>query len=455
MGGAYRSSYCRRKFRHLYNNVMRKIIAVSATPTLSQSITTNAINSPCETTIMRDMRFNYPFNELLLWAVLTNRQKMALFMWQNGEEAIVKALVACKLYKAMAQEAAQDDMEADVCEEMRNNAREFENLALDLLDYCYRSDVHITLQLLTYELQNWSKHTCLGIAVAAKHSAFLAHTASQMLVADLWMGGLRTRKHTNLKVILGLVFPVTITYLEFRSREELQLMPQTEEEHNLEMAEMDEEVEGTGEKEKMVRQTPRPIREQRELNSKVSSYVTIRSGSICNSSTRINKIENGKIFPLRHQPGQRARQDEEQEEEPQAGQEDLRVLRRAHHQVLGAHDGLCCLFGAVYICSTGEIGTTDVMAGSVCYSLPMHTWTGENKREPVNFAQKACCVDRKKKWNPCDLAVIIFFLVGMSLRLNPLPRTMVGSSTAWTSCTGTYGPWISLVSTNIWDPTLR
>lgn len=78
--------------------------------------------------------------------------------------------------------------------------REFENLALDLLDYCYRTDVHITLQLLTYELQNWSKHTCLGIAVAAKHSAFLAHTASQMLVADLWMGGLRTRKHTNLKV---------------------------------------------------------------------------------------------------------------------------------------------------------------------------------------------------------------------------------------------------------------
>ncbi|GBL91519.1 Transient receptor potential cation channel subfamily M member 1 [Araneus ventricosus] len=101
----------------------------------------------------------------------------------------------------MAQEAAQDDMEADVCEEMRNNAREFENLALDLLDYCYRSDVHITLQLLTYELQNWSKHTCLGIAVAAKHSAFLAHTASQMLVADLWMGGLRTRKHTNLKTL--------------------------------------------------------------------------------------------------------------------------------------------------------------------------------------------------------------------------------------------------------------
>ncbi|KFM78094.1 hypothetical protein X975_08313, partial [Stegodyphus mimosarum] len=58
------------------------------------------------------------------------------------------------------------------------------------------------------------------------------------------------------------------------------------------MAEMDDETEGSGEKEKMVRQTPRPLREQYE------SYVSIRSGSICNSSTRINKIENGKVFPF-------------------------------------------------------------------------------------------------------------------------------------------------------------
>lgn len=28
------------------------------------------------------------------------------------------------------------------------------------------------------------------------------------------------------------------------------------------------------------------------------SYVSIRSGSFCNSNTRINKIENGKVFPF-------------------------------------------------------------------------------------------------------------------------------------------------------------
>jgi len=34
--------------------------------------------------------FSYPFHELLVWAVLMKRQKMALFMWQQGEEAIAK-----------------------------------------------------------------------------------------------------------------------------------------------------------------------------------------------------------------------------------------------------------------------------------------------------------------------------------------------------------------------------
>lgn len=49
-------------------------------------------------------------------------------MWQHGEEALAKALVACKLYKAMAHEAAEDDMETEVYEELRAFGKEFENI---------------------------------------------------------------------------------------------------------------------------------------------------------------------------------------------------------------------------------------------------------------------------------------------------------------------------------------
>ena len=52
-----------------------------------------------------------------------------------------------------------------------------------------------------------------------------------MILSDLWLGGLRSRRWTNIKVILSLIFPPAILKLEFKSKEELQLMSQTEEEH--------------------------------------------------------------------------------------------------------------------------------------------------------------------------------------------------------------------------------
>lgn len=70
-----------------------------------------------------------PFNDSLqVWAVLTKRQGMAMLMWQHGEEATAKALVAAKLYKALAHEAADDDLETEVYEELRSYAKEFESL---------------------------------------------------------------------------------------------------------------------------------------------------------------------------------------------------------------------------------------------------------------------------------------------------------------------------------------
>ena len=45
------------------------------------------------------------------------------------------------------------------------------------------------------------------------------------------MGGLRTRRNTAIKVMLCLLLPPYILALEFKSREELSLMPQTLEEY--------------------------------------------------------------------------------------------------------------------------------------------------------------------------------------------------------------------------------
>jgi len=143
MGGAYRAQYTRRRFRMIYTKVMKRsggghqqhMHRNSCAPNcntrygksdnLTMSLLAETLPANRDTPL-----FDYPFNELLIWAVLTKRQQMALLMWQHGEEALAKALVALKLYKAMAHEAAEDDLETEVYDELRGYGKEFENIGM-------------------------------------------------------------------------------------------------------------------------------------------------------------------------------------------------------------------------------------------------------------------------------------------------------------------------------------
>lgn len=40
-------------------------------------------------------------------------------MRQNGEEILVKSLATCKLYKTMVHEAAKDELETEIYDELR------------------------------------------------------------------------------------------------------------------------------------------------------------------------------------------------------------------------------------------------------------------------------------------------------------------------------------------------
>uniref|UniRef100_A0A8D3E4E2 Transient receptor potential cation channel subfamily M member 1-like n=1 Tax=Scophthalmus maximus TaxID=52904 RepID=A0A8D3E4E2_SCOMX len=237
MGGAYRCKYTRKSFRTLYNNlyglkrVSGRLLLLNVLQERLHDDEPRAKgkgkkNKKKEEEVDIDIddpevsRFQYPFHELMVWAVLMKRQKMALFLWQRGEEAMAKALVACKLYKAMAHESSQSELVDDIYQDLENNSREFGQLAYELLDQSYKHDEQVAMKLLTYELKNWSNSTCLKLAVAAKHRDFIAHTCSQMLLTDMWMGCLRMGKSNCLKVILGIVFPPAILLMDFRLGEE-------------------------------------------------------------------------------------------------------------------------------------------------------------------------------------------------------------------------------------------
>uniref|UniRef100_A0A8C3Y495 non-specific serine/threonine protein kinase n=1 Tax=Catharus ustulatus TaxID=91951 RepID=A0A8C3Y495_CATUS len=270
LGEAYRSSYTRKHFRILYNNLYRKHKVASSKTKKSKS--SNQMDSgmgSTESTLhsqffrtaqpykckersspfpkykkksKEDINyaenyastgFIYPYNDLLVWAVLMKRQKMAMFFWQHGEEAMVKAVVACKLYRTMAHEAKQSNMVDDTSEELKKYSKEFGQLALDVLDKAFKQNEQMAMKLLTYELKNWSNSTCLKLAVSVGLRPFVSHTCTQMLLTDMWMGRLKMRKNSWFKVIMSILVPPTILMLEFKSKAEMSHVPQSPDFHQL------------------------------------------------------------------------------------------------------------------------------------------------------------------------------------------------------------------------------
>ncbi|OWK01088.1 hypothetical protein Celaphus_00018376, partial [Cervus elaphus hippelaphus] len=270
IGGAYRSSYTRKNFRALYNNLYRKHKQMT---TLTQSLSQPALHRRCRSGNRKESTestlhsqfirtaqpyqvkeksvalhksrkkskeeqnisddpdstgFIYPYNDLLVWAVLMKRQKMAMFFWQHGEEATVKAVIACILYRAMAREAKESNMVDDASEELKNYSKQFGQLALDVLEKAFKQNERMAMKLLTYELKNWSNSTCLKLAVSGGLRPFVSHTCTQMLLTDMWMGRLKMRKNSWLKIIISILFPPAILTLEFKSKAEMSHVPQSQ-----------------------------------------------------------------------------------------------------------------------------------------------------------------------------------------------------------------------------------
>uniref|UniRef100_A0A8C7V5R4 non-specific serine/threonine protein kinase n=1 Tax=Oncorhynchus mykiss TaxID=8022 RepID=A0A8C7V5R4_ONCMY len=278
MGGTYRCNYTRKRFRIIYNNLhgnsrVRRSGRHSAGPGSHlrksqesfsiqadkkektrhnhfiktaqpykpklESATDQSKKKAKEEIVDIDdpetRRFPYPFNELLMWAVLMNRQKMSLFFWQHGEESMAKALVACKLCRSMGYEAKKSDVVDDTSQELKDYSNEFGTLAVDLLEQSFRQDETMAMKLLTYELKNWSNSTCLKLAVSSRLRPFVAHTCTQLLLSDMWMGRLNMRKNSWYKVILSILVPPAILLLEYKTKAEMSHIPQSQDAHQMTM----------------------------------------------------------------------------------------------------------------------------------------------------------------------------------------------------------------------------
>ncbi|KAK3514501.1 hypothetical protein QTP70_018664, partial [Hemibagrus guttatus] len=257
IGGAYRSTYRSKSFKAVYNRIHSKRKEGSEDRSLSRrtgaetsetnqqqsqfyrtanpyrrKMESESVPNKVETVeaeLSDSSLFVYSFNDLFVWAVLKRRQQLALFLWQHGVQAMARAVVACRLYQAMASEAKESNMDDSITDELKKYSLEFGQLAVDLLDKAFKENERMAMKLLTWEMTDWSNFTCLQMAVASGHRPFVTHSCTQMLLTDLWMGRLNMRKNSWLKIIVSILLPVGIQLLEFKSEAEMSHVPQTQE----------------------------------------------------------------------------------------------------------------------------------------------------------------------------------------------------------------------------------
>ncbi|XP_043968718.1 transient receptor potential cation channel subfamily M member 6 isoform X1 [Gambusia affinis] len=262
IGGAYRSTYTRKNFRAAYSRIQcqdsrryscgsfsnqRRGMSLKKSRSLQdlhffrtaqpyknkdQTESTGSghqvvLSHGLGHTTLLPCTFNS--NDLFVWAVLQQRQQMALFLWQHGEEALARAIVGCKLYRSMAFEVRQSNMDDNVVERFQSYSLEFGQLAVDVLDCAFQQNEQMAMKLLTSEMEAWSHFTCLQLAVSSCHRPFVSHSCTQTLLTDLWTGPLNMRKNSFMKIILSLLLPPAILLLEFKSKAEMCHVPQTHE----------------------------------------------------------------------------------------------------------------------------------------------------------------------------------------------------------------------------------
>uniref|UniRef100_A0A673UEW5 Transient receptor potential cation channel subfamily M member 3 n=1 Tax=Suricata suricatta TaxID=37032 RepID=A0A673UEW5_SURSU len=389
MGGAYRCNYTRKRFRTLYHNLFGP--KRDDVPLRRGRKTTKKREEEVDIDLddPEINHFPFPFHELMVWAVLMKRQKMALFFWQHGEEAMAKALVACKLCKAMAHEASENDMVDDISQELNHNSRDFGQLAVELLDQSYKQDEQLAMKLLTYELKNWSNATCLQLAVAAKHRDFIAHTCSQMLLTDMWMGRLRMRKNSGLKVILGILLPPSILSLEFKNKDDMPYMSQAQEIHL---------------QEKEAEEPEKPTKEKDEEDMELTAMLGRNNGESSRKKDEEEVQSRHRLIPL-------GRKIYEFYNAP--------IVKFWFYTL--AYIGYLMLFNYIVLVKMERWPSTqEWIVISYIFTLGIEKMREILMSEPGKLLQKVK-VWLQEYWNVTDLIAILLFSVGMILRLQDQP----------------------------------
>ncbi|VDM35051.1 unnamed protein product [Hydatigera taeniaeformis] len=153
----------------------------------------------------RRILFPNPLQELFIWAVMNNRNELALIFWRNADDAVALSLIGCNLYKKLAHTLPLYDTEGRLA--LDNQKVHFEQTAKMMIDMLYSKSRWRALYLLIRPLRTWGHHSCMPLAMQADCREFISSIACQHAIRFEW----RASVHANVfSLVLAYICPLFI-----------------------------------------------------------------------------------------------------------------------------------------------------------------------------------------------------------------------------------------------------
>lgn len=157
----------------------------------------------------------FPERDLLYWAIIFDRWKIAKNFWKDGQNQIGSALVACSMLKATS-DLASDDGELELSRGLQVHAGWSEKMANDVILKCYFKRKKMAQKLLVRKLELFGGTTLFRLADTNTLMKFMGQTCCQTKLNLIWKGNMAVNT-PNWKILLCFViYPVMIWFIKFK-----------------------------------------------------------------------------------------------------------------------------------------------------------------------------------------------------------------------------------------------
>ncbi|GFY38635.1 transient receptor potential cation channel subfamily M member 2 [Trichonephila inaurata madagascariensis] len=179
-------------------------------------------NMDCPSEIAFDVARRKAITILIIWALVSNRGKLAVYLWKHGDQPVMLAL-ACSMILSKMQQYITDTTLKENCMKL---SVQFADMAVGVFDLCYNDMPAKAYDALNLKNKDWERHSLIDMAALSQNKNLVAHPCCQKWLTNTFMGNIKMRdlnwgfmKFPNYFKVILCAFVVYPMYLWVRFKE--------------------------------------------------------------------------------------------------------------------------------------------------------------------------------------------------------------------------------------------